>query len=82
MAVIVDLARRGVIRAAALPSKSKITPFEGTAVQGLPVCTIVRGRVVVQDGRLRARPGWGRSVSPAPAVGAGGRTEAAHARHA
>jgi len=50
------------------------------AVQGVPVCTIVRGRVVMRDGRLLGPPGWGRPVSPAlPA--ADGR-EAARARHA
>ncbi|HXH82033.1 MAG TPA: allantoinase AllB [Candidatus Tectomicrobia bacterium] len=65
---IVDLARRGVIRGAALHSKSRITPFEGVEVAGLPVCTIVRGRVVMRDGAPVGEPGWGRPVTPAAAA--------------
>ena len=52
----------------------------GMAVQGVPVCTIVHGRVVMLDGRLLGPPGWGRPVSPAPAAADG--REAARARHA
>lgn len=63
---VVDMAREGEIRGAALHSKSKITPFEGTKVTGLPVCTIVRGRVVMRDGELVGEPGWGKPVVPAP----------------
>ena len=62
--VIVDLERDGTIRADRFQSKSKITPFEGFRTKGQPVCTIVRGRVVMRDGRLEGRPGWGRLVTP------------------
>ncbi len=67
---IVDLAREGRVRAAALHSKSKITPFDGRALKGLPVATLVRGRVVARDGALVGAPGWGKPVAqamPAPA---------------
>ena len=62
--VIVDMARERAIRGAELHSKSKITPFEGMRVRGVPVCTIVRGRIVVRDGELIGEPGWGRRVTP------------------
>jgi hypothetical protein len=62
--VIVDMAREREIRGALLHSKSKITPFEGMRVRGVPVCTVVRGRVVVRDGELVGEPGWGRRVTP------------------
>src|SRR2546422_1849816 len=61
--VIVDLERDGTIRADRFQSKSKITPFEGFRTKGQPVCTIVRGRVVMRDGALEGRPGWGRLVT-------------------
>ncbi len=80
--VVVDLARRGVVRAEALHSRSKITPFEGMPVQGLPVCTIVRGRVVVRDGELLGTPGWGRPVSPAPVARPAAAEEVSDSRHA
>jgi dihydroorotase len=62
---IVDMARDGEIRGAALHSKSKITPFEGTKVTWLPVCTMVRGHLVMRDGELVGEPGWGKPIVPA-----------------
>jgi len=62
--VIVDLEREGTVRSDRFQSKSKITPFEGFATKGRPVCTIVRGRVVMRDGTLEGRPGWGQLVTP------------------
>lgn len=61
--VLVDLHRGATIRAAALHSRARITPFEGMAVRGGPVHTLVRGRFVMRDGALvPATRGWGRSV--------------------
>jgi dihydroorotase len=60
---IVDLNRESVIDARALHSKCKLTPFDGTKVKGLPVCTIVRGQVVMKDGNIVASPGLGRPVT-------------------
>jgi dihydroorotase len=71
---VVDLGRSETIRAEALHSRAKITPFEGTAVTGVPVHTLVRGRFVQRDRRLVAETrGWGRQVTdvqrmPAPHV--------------
>jgi allantoinase len=65
---IVDLAREGRVEAAALHSKSKITPFEGRALKGLPVATLVRGKIVARDGALVGQPGWGRAVVQAMAA--------------
>ncbi|MFN7634455.1 MAG: dihydroorotase, partial [Acetobacteraceae bacterium] len=61
---VVDMARRETIRAAALHSRGKITPFEGAEVQGVPVHTLVRGRFVQRDRRLvPGVAGWGRQVT-------------------
>jgi len=38
------------------------SPWEGWRVQGWPVTTILRGRVVVENGRLNAEPGFGQFV--------------------
>lgn len=68
---IVDLAKRGLIAPARLHSRSKVTPFADRAVQGVPVMTLVRGRMVMRDGEILASPGWGRQVSvqmPTPVV--------------
>ena len=60
---IVDLNLESVIDARALHSKCKLTPFDGFKVKGLPVCTIVRGQVVMKDGEIVAKPGHGRPVT-------------------
>lgn len=65
--VIVDLERRAVIRAADAYHKCGWTNLEGREVQGQPVWTILRGRVIARDGIVDAEPGTGRPVT-APAV--------------
>lgn len=52
-----------MIDARALHSKCKLTPFDGSKVKGLSVCTIVRGQVVIKDGKIIASPGHGRPVT-------------------
>jgi dihydroorotase len=60
---IVDLARPWTIEDAKLQSRSKITPWNGWRVKGMPVHTLVRGRFVMRDRTLVPETrGWGRSV--------------------
>jgi dihydroorotase len=60
---VVDLDRDGTIDDAKLQSLSKITPFHGQRVKGLPVHTLVRGRFVMKDRALVPDTrGFGRSV--------------------
>ncbi len=62
---IVDMERKGILSQNRLQSISKISPWNGRAVQGYPLHTLVRGRFVMRDGRLVAdAAGWGRSVKP------------------
>ncbi len=71
---IIDLARAHTIEDAKLHSRSKISPWNGRRVKGMPVHTIVRGRFVMKDRALvPGTKGWGRSVHtiqrmPEPAV--------------
>jgi dihydroorotase len=60
---IVDLVRAWTLDDAKLQSRSKISPWHGRPVTGLPVHTLVRGRFAMRDRRVctDAR-GWGRSV--------------------
>jgi len=71
---LVDLAREWTVDDVKLQSRSKISPWQGRTVKGLPVHTLVRGKFVMRDRTLvpDAR-GWGRSVHniqvmPPPAV--------------
>jgi dihydroorotase len=60
---IVDLKRQWTIEDQKLATRSKITPWNGRRVQGLPIHTLVRGRFVLRDRALAGQTrGWGRSV--------------------
>jgi dihydroorotase len=62
---VVDLAHEWSIDDAKLQSLSRITPFHGHRVKGLPLHTLVRGRFVMKDRQLvSSTRGWGRSVHP------------------
>lgn len=84
----VDLARQSVVDDAALQSRSKITPWTGRTLRGLPVHTMVRGRFVMRDRVLdQASRGWGRPVHdrqmlPPPNVRHGDNTSEAVTRAA
>ncbi|GAA4337138.1 amidohydrolase family protein [Pigmentiphaga soli] len=69
---VVDMARGGVLSQGRLHSLSRISPWHGRTVRGVPLHTLVRGRFVMRDGNLvEEAAGWGRSVKavqrmPAP----------------
>ena len=71
---IVDLAREHIIRDAEIQSRSKISPWDGRKVKGLPIHTL-GARPLRHEGPQAdaGTKGWGRSVHaiqamPAPAV--------------
>jgi dihydroorotase-like cyclic amidohydrolase len=53
-----------VIRSERLHSRSKVTPFEGFRVRGMPVYTVVRGEVVMEKGEVREDARKGKLVRP------------------
>ncbi|WP_322026604.1 dihydroorotase [Burkholderia sp. BCC1977] len=59
---IVDLRARRIIRDDWIASVSGWTPYDGCAVTGWPVHTVVRGRVAVRDGAIDGQPA-GRAVT-------------------
>jgi len=61
--VLIDMNRRGRLNQGRLQSISRISPWHGRTVVGMPLYTIVRGRFVMRDGELvRDAAGWGASV--------------------
>lgn len=62
--VVLDLQRRETITAARSHYKCGWTPLEGREVQGVPVMTILRGRVIAEHGVVTAEPGYGRFQLP------------------
>ena len=61
---LVDLSREHTIADAALQSRSKISPWNGRRVKGLPLHTLVRGRFIMKDRALidGAAAGAARSI--------------------
>lgn len=60
---IVDLKKEGKIRSGKLKSKAKTSPFDNWKVKGMPIYTIVRGKIVMQNEQLDSKP-WGQLISP------------------
>jgi dihydroorotase (multifunctional complex type) len=59
----VDLKRKVVFDNAKVISKCGWTPYHGREVQGDVVLTMVRGKVVMEGGKVMGEPGWGRFVT-------------------
>ena len=60
--ILVDPEADWEITAESLQYVNKISAFVGLKGKGLPVCTIVRGTVVAQDGRIVGEKGYGNFV--------------------
>lgn len=48
--VVVDLKKESVIDPDNFQSKAKYSPFEGFHIQGMPIMTLVRGKLVMENG--------------------------------
>jgi dihydroorotase-like cyclic amidohydrolase len=59
---IVDMGRKMVLTEKDMYSRTGFTSWEGMEVSGVPVYTIVRGQVVMENGKIAASPGCGRFV--------------------
>lgn len=57
--VVLDLERAETISAARSHYKCGWTPLEGRQVRGVPTMTILRGRVIAENGEVFAEPGSG-----------------------
>lgn len=62
--VLLDPAREWEITAESLLYKNKISAFVGKEGKGMPVCTVLRGEVVAQEGRFSGTYGYGQLVRP------------------
>lgn len=61
--VVIDLDREETVDSGVLKSKGSSTPFDKTAVKGVPIHTLVRGRFVMRDRALVTEAkGHGKSV--------------------
>lgn len=63
---IVDMKREDTITDEKHARYTKVhwTPFVGRRVEGIPTHTIVRGSIVMEEGEILAKPGYGRFIKP------------------
>lgn len=62
---IVDMRQEKTIKAQELRTKSRdLTVYDGWKVKGVPVGTVVRGKLVMWEGKLTGKPGVGKFVTP------------------
>jgi dihydropyrimidinase len=57
---IVDLDKVRTVRASELGSYADYSLYDGWSLRGWPVLTMVRGKVVMREGKLLGPSGWGR----------------------
>jgi len=58
--VIVDLTKKVTYTPKMSPSIATWSIYDGWEFKGWPVCTILRGRVVAEEGKIVAEPGIGK----------------------
>jgi allantoinase len=61
--VFVDMKRKRRLDHSEIVSKCGWTPYHGREVTGDVVLTMVRGKIVMQEGKILGEPGWGRFVT-------------------
>ena len=62
--VIVDMNKKEVISNETTYTNVGWTPYHGRKVKGVPIRTILRGKTVMQDGKITGKPGDGVHVKP------------------
>ena len=66
--ILVDMSQSVTLKNDQMLSKAGWTPYDGMAVQGIPVATYVGGNLVASEGRIVADPGVGQFL-PGPGAG-------------
>jgi len=62
--VVVDMNKEEVISNETTYTKVGWTPYHGRKVKGVPIRTILRGKTVMQEGKIVGKPGVGQLVKP------------------
>jgi len=60
---VIDLEARGTLSDGDVYTKVGWSPYSGLAYHGRPVMSVVRGRIVMRDGKVIGSPGWGQLIS-------------------
>ena len=61
--LIIDPDYEGTLRASDLHGNAGVTLYEGWKVQGRPWMTLLRGQVVLNQGKVEQKPGYGQYLA-------------------
>ncbi len=64
--VVVDFDRERTLNNDELYTKVKWSPYAGWRVKGTPVLTLVRGKVVAENGKVVGERGYGKYIAGLP----------------
>jgi dihydropyrimidinase len=64
--VLVDLEKEQKVTPELLQSYSDYTIYDGMTLKGWPVLTMVRGQIVMEDGQVIGKPGYGEYIARKP----------------
>jgi dihydropyrimidinase len=64
--VLVDMEKEQIVTPELLQSYSDYTIYDGMTLKGWPVLTIVRGKVVMEDGQVVGKAGYGEYITRKP----------------
>jgi dihydropyrimidinase len=67
--VVVDVEKECLVSPNALHSSSDYSLFQGMVLRGWPIVVILRGQIVLEDGEVKAPPGFGRFLRRGPQGG-------------
>jgi len=62
--VVVDMKKEVRLSNEGIYTKCGYNPYAGRLVRGYPVMTIVRGEVVMEEGKVIGKPGYGKFIAP------------------
>jgi dihydroorotase-like cyclic amidohydrolase len=60
--VVIDLEKEKMVSVDTMHSAQDFTPFEGMKYKGWPICTILRGKVIFENGQILGKPGDGQYI--------------------
>lgn len=59
---VVDMNAEKTIKEEDVISKEEVTPWEGYTAKGIPVYTVVRGKLVMDNGKIVGQMGYGEYI--------------------
>ena len=60
--VLIDMKKKEILKEDNMYTKCGWNPYAGSKVEGIPMLTIVRGKVIMENGEVIGKPGFGKYI--------------------